>query len=125
MIPEVTSDPKVAELDTLEASLVVRENDEAANVHKLRAMQAQGRFNTDDPDARIALVLSGKDVPAEHDVEAQLSLAQTRWEAIHLAREALKPEIRAAKYEAGAAILKTVKPGHDKIMARLVSALVS
>jgi len=78
MIPELTSDPKVADFLKLDASTLVRENDEAANVHKLRAMQAHGQFNTDDPEARIELVLSGKDVPAEHDVESQLSIAQTR-----------------------------------------------
>ena len=122
----MTPSEKLTELLNLDASLEAREKPEAEKIHSLRSMKTEGQFNTDSKEERIAMVLAGRDVRASNDVETQLSLAQTNWEAIHEAREVLKPKIRAAKHEAATEILeKQYKPLHDKLMARLLPALVT
>lgn len=122
----MTLSEKLTELLNLDASLEAREKPEAEKIHSLRSMKTEGQFNTDSKEERIAMVLAGRDVRASNDVETQLSLAQTNWEAIHEAREVLKPKIRAAKHEADTESLeKQYKPLHDKLMARLLPALIT
>jgi hypothetical protein len=70
-------------------------------------------------------VLAGEDVPSASDVDTRLKTAWANRQAIHDARQSLKPRLAAAKYEAGNAILQSpqVQKAHAELMDRIVQPL--
>jgi hypothetical protein len=116
--------PKVTELQAIIARLDMRGNGKAKAVHEVREKKLAGQHNINDKESRIAMVMAEQDIPATDDLDAQLTTLLLQWEAIEEAKESYKPKLAAAKYEAATAILTGLKPAHDKIMKRLLAALV-
>jgi hypothetical protein len=122
-IPELAS-AELTELLTMKASLARRAQASSEKVHSLRALKTEGQNNIDNKESRIAIVLSGKDIPASNDVDAQLTTEMLQWESINEAQQVIDKQIRTASYKAATALCKSLKPEHDKIMVRLASSLL-
>jgi hypothetical protein len=113
--------PKTTEIEIQDGRLEIREKASDRKVQELRASIRQP--NTDDRESRIAMVLAGNDVSESSDTAARLTTELLNGQAIREARESLKPKLRAAKFEAATAVLAGLKPAHDAVMNRLVTAL--
>jgi hypothetical protein len=116
--------PKTTELKAVITRLEMRENAKAKTVRELRAKKLAGQHNINDRESRIAMVMAEESFPATDDTDAKLTSELLEWEAIVEAKESVKPKLAAARREASDKILAGLKPAHDEIMHRLVSALV-
>jgi hypothetical protein len=116
--------PKVTELQAVIARLDMLGNTHAKNVRELRAKKLAGQHNINDRERLIEMVLAEQDISTTDDTDTKLTSELLQWEAVDAAKQSQLPKLAAAKREAADSILTGLKPEHDKIMTRLVSALV-
>jgi hypothetical protein len=121
---QTPTSPDYTGLKSQTSRIRLRSNGHSKNVKELREKKSAGQFNGLDRDARIAMVLAGEDFPAASDIDAQITSELLAWEATEEAEKSLKPKLDAAYREAATAELKRIKPEHDKIVQRIVGALV-
>jgi hypothetical protein len=114
--------PELREAQARYDQLVEREATVSANVRRLRAQKANGEFSTNDT-ALVDLVLAGKDIPADTDIDAELKRGMAEWKALEDAKEIQRRRIDQLKKEAEKELCQSLRPAHDKIMTRLCKSL--
>jgi hypothetical protein len=114
--------PELREAQARYDQLVEREATVSANVRRLRAQKANGEFSTND-NALVDLVLAGKDIPADTDIDAELKRGMAEWKALEDAKEIQRRRIDQVKKEAEKELCQSLRPAHDKIMTRLAKSL--
>jgi hypothetical protein len=124
MIVQDPVNPEMTGLQATIARLDMRGAAKSKSVRELRARKLDGERSIDDKDSRIAMVLSEETFPAANDTEAKLTSELLEWQAIEEAKESLKKKLAAARQKASDKVLAGLKPEHDEVMQRLLSALV-
>ena len=114
--------PELREAQARYDQLVEREATVSTNVRRLRAQKANGEFSTNDT-ALVDLVLAGKEIPADTDIDAELKRGMAEWKALEDAKEIQRRRIDQVKKEAEKELCLSLKPAHDKIMTRLAKSL--
>ena len=121
-VPKATS-PKVTEAKAKKARVDMRENGHAKKIKELRAKKSLGQNNFNDRETLLAMILADEEIPAASDIDSQITTEMLNWEATHDAGRLLKRELEVAQREANTAALLLIKPEHDAVMKRLVTAL--
>src|SRR3984957_601368 len=122
IVPKPTS-PKVDEVEAKMARVKMRGNGHAKKIKELRAKKSAGQYNINDRETRLAMILADEEIPATSEIDAQIAKEMLNWEATDDAERLLKPKLEAAKREANTAVLLALKPEHDAVMKRLITAL--
>jgi hypothetical protein len=122
-VPDAIS-PTVTDFSNKKSRVRVRTNADSKKLRELLAKKNAGQHNILDSETRIEMVLAGKDFPADADVEGEITRLRLSLDACVQAEESLKVPLAKAKYEAATAVLIAIKPEQDKVVSRLLAALV-
>ena len=124
IVVQTPTSPKVTDLSNQFSRVRMRGNSDGKKLRELLAKKSSGQFNTADSEQRIAMVLAGEEFPVDADVDTEITRLRLSLEVCNEAEQSLKAPLAKAKYEAATAVLKGIKPEHDKLVNRLVTALV-
>jgi hypothetical protein len=120
MLPAVIS-PAITELQSQDDRLVMSDK---ALKREIELTAKASQPTADDNASLIAMVIANPDnFPTAIDNNAKQKAAWQKRAAIDAARQSLKPKLAAAKFEAASAVLKGIKPEHDKVVQKIIEPL--